>query len=99
MTIGRDHLSKAEAFMIAAVEAAAPTLVLARDLMDRFHAMIRKRDATALGLWLGEARQSLLASLATGLAADYDAVRNALIEPWSNGQTEGQITKLKLVKR
>jgi transposase len=23
----------------------------------------------------------------------------ALTEPWSNGQTEGQITKLKLVKR
>jgi transposase len=23
----------------------------------------------------------------------------ALSEPWSNGQTEGQITKLKLVKR
>jgi hypothetical protein len=27
------------------------------------------------------------------------AVRNAIISPWSNGQTEGQITKLKLIKR
>jgi transposase len=27
------------------------------------------------------------------------AGRAAIIEPWSNGQTEGQITKLKLVKR
>ena len=26
------------------------------------------------------------------------AVRNAIISPWSNGQTEGQITRLKLVK-
>lgn len=30
---------------------------------------------------------------------DRDAVYNAIVEPWSNGQTEGQITKLKLVKR
>jgi len=27
------------------------------------------------------------------------AVHAALVQPWSNGQTEGQITKLKLVKR
>jgi hypothetical protein len=30
---------------------------------------------------------------------DHAAVRAAIAEPWSNGQTEGQITKLKLVKR
>jgi transposase len=99
MTIDRDRMSKTEALLVATVEAAAPALATARDLMDRFHVMIRTRDAAALGCWIGEARQSLLASLATGLAADYDAVHNALTEPWSNGQTEGQITKLKLVKR
>ncbi len=26
-------------------------------------------------------------------------MRAAIVEPWSNGQTEGQVTKLKLVKR
>ena len=26
-------------------------------------------------------------------------MENAITSPWSNGQTEGQITKLKLVKR
>jgi len=30
---------------------------------------------------------------------DEAAVRAAIILPWSNGQTEGQFTKLKLVKR
>lgn len=30
---------------------------------------------------------------------DKVAVGAAITEPWSNGQTEGQITKLKLVKR
>ena len=30
---------------------------------------------------------------------DILAVRNAVIEPWSNGQTEGQINRLKMLKR
>ena len=30
---------------------------------------------------------------------DLEAVRNAVLEHWSNGQTEGQINKLKTLKR
>ena len=37
----------------------------------------------------------LMASFACGIAQDYAAVKAALTEPWSNGQTEGQNTKLK----
>jgi len=40
-----------------------------------------------------------VASFASGVAKDEPAVRAAITLPWSNGQTEGQITKLKLVKR
>jgi len=36
---------------------------------------------------------------AAGLRADEGAVAAAITESWPNGQTEGQITKLKLVKR
>jgi transposase len=36
-----------------------------------------------------------MASFACGIAQDYAAVKAALTEPWSNGQTEGQNTKLK----
>ena len=43
MTIARDHLSKADTVTIAAIEAGVPTLVDARKLIDRFHAMVRKR--------------------------------------------------------
>jgi transposase len=39
-----------------------------------------------------------LRAFAAGLAGDA-AVRAGLTEPWSNGQTEGQITRLKLLKR
>jgi transposase len=41
----------------------------------------------------------LVASFANGVGKDIRAVRAAILFPWSNGQTEGQITKLKLVKR
>jgi transposase len=44
-------------------------------------------------------RRSLVASSASGVARDEPAVRAAITLPSSNGQTEGQITKLKLVKR
>jgi transposase len=30
---------------------------------------------------------------------DIDAVRNAITVPWSNGETEGQINRLKALKR
>jgi transposase len=50
-------------------------------------------------MWIEAARQSLVASFANGVAADEAAVRAAITLPWSNGQTKGQITKLKLVKR
>jgi transposase len=99
MTTARDHLSKADTIVIAAIEAGAPMLVKARDLVDRFHAMIRKKTTPDLEPWIADADTSLLASFASGIRRDHAAVRAAIAEPWSNGQTEGQITKLKLVKR
>lgn len=99
MTTARDHLSKADTVTVAAVEAGAPTLVEARDLAERFHAMIRKKAAPNLGPWLKDASTSLIASFANGIMRDRAAVGAAIATPWSNGQTEGQITKLKLVKR
>jgi transposase len=77
-------------------------LIIARDLVDRFHAMIRERRLADLDPWilgLPPPRTAPLSSFATGIASDRDAVHAAIVQPWSNGQVEGQITKLKLVKR
>ena len=48
---------------------------------------------------MAEAETSALASFAKGLRADTDAVAAALREPWSNHQKEGQINRLKTLKR
>jgi transposase len=95
----RDHLTKEDAITVATIERAVPILVSARDLVERFHRMLRDRDPDALSLWITDAASSVLASFGKGIAADQSAVAAALTQPWSNGQTEGQITKLKLVRR
>ena len=98
MTTARDHMSKADTITIAAIETGVPTLVAARTLTDRFHIMVKRRTEADLVPWIAAASQSLIASFASGIT-NIAAVHAALVQPWSNGQTEGQITKLKLVKR
>ena len=99
MTTGRDTLSKSETITIAAIEQSVPLLAEARDMIAAFHVMIRKKAGASLEPWIERARTSLVASFASGVSKDIAAVRAAILSPWSNGQTEGQITKLKLVKR
>ena len=49
--------------------------------------------------WLERAQSSLLTSFANCVLKDKAAVAAVITSPWSNGQTEGQVTKLRLVKR
>ena len=99
MGMGRDHLTRADTVVVATVEAGVPGLADARSLVERFQTMIRTKAVGSLDGWIEHARASLIAPLARGVAKDITAIRAAITEPWSNGQTEGQITKLKLVKR
>jgi len=49
--------------------------------------------------WREDARQSPLASFAKHLCRDEAAVRAALQYHWSNGPVEGNVHRLKLIKR
>ena len=63
---------------------------------------LRRRAPTLLKLWIRDAGASgvqAVATFAAGLQQDGPAIRVALATPWSNGQSEGHITKLKLLKR
>ena len=99
MTNGRDALSKADTITIAAIETGVPALVEAREIIACFHQMLRRKEEGALVPWIDRARKTLVASFANGVAKDEPAVRAAITSPWSNSHPEGQITKLKLVKR
>ena len=58
--------------------------------------------ADQLDTWLERAAASCLQafkSFANGLQADYDAVKAGITLPWSTGPVEGQINRLKMLKR
>ena len=92
-------------------EQAAAVVRLAR----RFTALLRacgvagRRDGRTptdpcaeLDAWLADARMcgaSAIATFAAGLETDSAAVRAAVTRSWSSGQAEGQINRLKLLKR
>ena len=61
--------------------------------------MVRARAEAKLPSWIERASNSLVGSFTNGIRSDLAAVRAAISSPWSNGQTEGQVTRLKLLKR
>ena len=64
--------------------------------------MIRQRQAEPLDGWLERVKEQglrELTSFASGIRRDDAAVRAGLSRAESNGQVEGQITRLKFLKR
>ncbi len=64
-----------------------------------FCRIIRQRDASAWAQWREAAAASPLANFAKHLCRDEAALLSALTLPWSNGPVEGQVHRLKLIKR
>jgi transposase len=79
-----------------------PTIARAYELAQAFAKMARERNGQVFEAWLTSVAASGITELqrfASGLLDDRAAVEAGLTQVWSNGQTEGQINKLKLVKR
>jgi transposase len=75
---------------------------LAIDLAQSFATLVRQHREEPFDPWLERAKASPLPSFrsfAAGIRHDYAAVRAALSLPWSNGQVEGQVNRLKFLKR
>jgi transposase len=71
-------------------------------LAEEFIGLVGDRAPDRLDPWLNQAVRSTLRplrSFAKHLSADSDAVRAAVTLDWSNGPVEGQINRLKMVKR
>jgi transposase len=67
-----------------------------------FATLIRKRSTDDLAVWLEHACQSHcneIRQFAVGLQQDLSAVTNAVSLSWSNDQTEGQVNRVKMIKR
>jgi transposase len=82
--------------------AQAPAVATAHQLAQAFIALVRERQAADLDEWLARATTSGIPELQTfaaGIERDKPAVAAALSLPYSNGQVEGQVNRLKLIKR
>lgn len=85
--------------MLEQVYRTSPEVSRLAQLAQDFFRMFKERDLKALPAWLEAARATALAGFAIGLQRDLDAVREALRLPWNQGHVEGQVHRLKLIKR
>jgi transposase len=79
-----------------------PELAQAARLSEEFVRMVKQRLVSDLDAWVARVQQSALPELksfALGLLQDRSSVESALSSEWSNGQTEGQVNRLKMIKR
>ncbi len=79
-----------------------PTVALSQQLAQQFITIVRRRQYRQLSEWIRACQHSEIAdwaSFAAGLQSDGAAVKAALRWPYNNGQLEGQINRLKLIKR
>ena len=77
-------------------------IAIAHTLAQDFFKMVRQRKQEDLDEWLNSVTRSEISALkgfANGIVKDVDAVKAALSFEWSNGQVEGQVNRLKLIKR
>jgi transposase len=97
-----DKLEEGERLDLAALRQVHPNLETAYSLTQNFLQMLRKREGERLDTWLASVHESSLAELesfAHGVERDKAAVQAGLTLPINNGQTEGHVTRIKLLKR
>ena len=98
----RGQLTGQQGKKVDMLEASSAEFAAMRHLVMRFRGILRGHSADKLDAWLRDAQASgihCIRQFVFKLRQDLAAVRNAISELWSNGQTEGQINRLKTLKR
>ncbi|MFD7342049.1 ISL3 family transposase [Streptomyces violascens] len=96
------HLPEADAVELKELRTACPELDAATRHVRDFAAMMRDLRGDQLPDWMSRVLADdlpALHSLVNGMQRDFDAVTSALTSPWSSGQVEGHITRVKRIKR
>jgi transposase len=102
MLLRPDELADEEKSMVESLCRLSPEVAQSQQLAPGFVEVVKERRADELRGWIIDAQRSEVAefiTFANGLTADLRAVRAALGYEWSNGQVEGQVHRLKLIKR
>ncbi|HEY4386773.1 MAG TPA: ISL3 family transposase [Ktedonobacteraceae bacterium] len=102
LTRDRTDLNQEEQAHLDQLLQISPEVQLIHTLLHAFLDMVRERQYQQLRPWMQEASKSAIPeikSFVAGIERDYDAVKEALRLPWSQGITEGKVNKLKTIKR
>ncbi len=87
---------------VDALKTASAEFTTMRHLAMRYRGLLRGGTVEKLDGWISAARGSDIYGmqrLARAVRHDIEAARNAVLKSWSNGYTEGQINRLKTLKR
>lgn len=99
----KDELSVIEEKLKQAIFGTFPEIDDAWKLANRFLRLFDHNDDKSLTEWLNAATDASapveIKRFAKGIERDFNAVAAAIELPWSNGQTEGQVNRLKTLKR
>ena len=97
-----EHLDAIQREDLAAFRLAHASLNTTYQFVQDFLEMMRRREGERLDVWLSQVHESCLPELqsfAHGVEEDYEAVKAGLTLALNNGQVEGHVTKIKLIKR
>jgi transposase len=94
-----DALPMPEKALISALLAQAPGLAATIAVAKRLHLLLRRESQERLHDVLDGAAGTSLASFAASIRRDQAAVQAALDLPWTTSPAEGQISRLKTLKR
>jgi len=94
-----DALPEAGRGFVARLLAEAPGLADATAVAKRLNRLLRRKSEEELGKVLEDAANTPLAEFASGLKRDLAAVQAALDTPWTTSPAEGQINRIKTIKR
>jgi transposase len=98
----RQQRTVEETAFVERLTSQCPRIALAQSLVQEFFGLVRRREGASLEEWTAKVEQSGLPDLKSfcrGLRRDWDAVLAGLTLEWSNGPVEGQVHRLKMLKR
>jgi transposase len=101
VTARKDRTAEEQRY-IEQLAARCPEVGALLPLIQEFLRIVRERDDGALDDWLRLAEESGVQDVvgfAGGVQRDRAAIDAMLTTAWSNGQTEGQVNRLKTIKR
>jgi transposase len=99
LTTSRSRMNADERMFISHLLTEEPALDVAVTWAKRLKKLLRRRTVESLDEVLAAATGTLFARFAASLRRDFDAINAALVLPWTTSPVEGQISRIKMLKR